>query len=68
MDWIGNRPHGIVLPFNYWSEAQWRDTWRRLGLRVDRYETRLGLYPWWARWMFETGMHFVAKLVPESAL
>lgn len=24
MDWVGKKPHGIPLPYNYWSEEQWR--------------------------------------------
>ena len=23
MDWVGNKPHGVVLPYNYWRERQW---------------------------------------------
>lgn len=65
MDWVGNKPHGVPLPYNYWSEARWAEAWSELGLRVDRYETRLELYPWVARWAFESGLHFVARLVPE---
>ncbi len=65
MDWVGNRPHGVPLPYNYWPEARWRAAWRELGLRVESFETRLGIYPWAARWAFEHGLHFVARLVPE---
>ena len=67
MDWVGNRPHGVSLPYNYWPESRWREAWESLALRVDRFETRLGLYPWAARWLFETGLHFVARLVPRYA-
>ena len=28
MDWVGNKPHGVVLPYNYWSEARWRQAWQ----------------------------------------
>jgi len=62
MDWIGNKPHGVALPYNYWSEAQWRRVWDELDLRVEAFETRLGLYPGPARLLFETGLHFVARL------
>jgi SAM-dependent methyltransferase len=65
MDWVGNRGHGIGPPFNYWSEAQWRATWQLLGVGVDHYQTRLGLYPWPASWLFESGLHFLARLIPE---
>ncbi len=67
MDWVGNRPHEVPLPGRYLTEAQWRDTWRRLGLKVDHYRPHLGLYPAGARWLFETRLHFLARLVPEAA-
>ena len=65
MDWVGNRAHGASLPYDYWSEATWRAAWERLRLSVEHYETRLGLYPGPARWLFESGLHFVARLGPR---
>ena len=65
MDWVGNRAHGVNLPYDYWSEATWRAAWERLRLSVEHYETRLGLYPPPARWLFESGLHFVARLGPQ---
>jgi SAM-dependent methyltransferase len=62
LDWIGNRPAGVTLPYNYWSERQWRMTWSALGLRMDHYQTDLGLYPWPANWLFEKGIQFLARL------
>ncbi len=35
--------------------------------KVDHYQTRLGLCPWPARWLFETGLHFLARLIPQGA-
>jgi len=64
MDWIGNRPHGVVLPYNYWSQRQWREAWKALGLGVEHFQTRIGLYPLPARWLFEPGLHFLARLRP----
>lgn len=62
MDWVGNKPHGVVLPYNYWPQSRWREAWNDLGLSPDRYETRIGLYPWPFNWCFELGLHFVARL------
>ena len=67
MDWVGNRPHGVALPYNYWPEARWREAWAALGLEVDHYPTRIGLDPLAARWLFEPGLHFVARLRPSAA-
>lgn len=64
MDWIGNHAHGVALPYNYWPLERWRSAWSALGLEVEQYTTRLGLYPWPASWCFERGLHFVTRLRP----
>jgi SAM-dependent methyltransferase len=68
MDWVGNARHGVALPYNYWPRRRWQEMADRRGLRVERWIDRLGLYPWWARWVFERKLHFVARLdVPRPA-
>ena len=67
MDWVGNRPHGVRLPYNYWSEDRWIRAWSELGLVVEHFLTDLALYPRGTRWLFERGLHFVARLAPTSA-
>lgn len=62
MDWIGNAPHGIVLPYNYWTSDQWHDAIRALGLRTVQWKVDLHLYPRAVRWIFERSLHFVALL------
>ena len=62
MDWVGNRPHGVVLPYNYLSSSQWQDAWRRLDTVPDVYITDLGLYPRLLQPIFEKGLHFVGRL------
>lgn len=66
MDWVGNRPHGVVLPYNYWSERQWRYAWSRLGLEPAAYLIDLGLYPAPFRPLFQNGLHFLVRLVPAG--
>lgn len=66
MDWVGNRPHGVVLPYNYLSTDQWNSAWERLGTHPDAYLTNLGLYPWFARPVFERGLHFICRLPIDS--
>jgi SAM-dependent methyltransferase len=66
MDWVGNRPDNVVLPYNYWPEKRWRETWDGLGLKVEHYQTDFGLYPWPATLLFEKGLHFLAKLSPRG--
>jgi SAM-dependent methyltransferase len=62
MDWVGNARHGVALPYNYWPERRWRAAFAELGLRVDQWQTTLGLYPWPASLVFERGLHFVTRL------
>ena len=62
MDWFGNKPHGVVLPYNYWREARWRSAFRELGLEIVEWRDRLGLYPQPADAIFGSGLHMIAKL------
>lgn len=62
MDWVGNARHGVALPYNYWSEREWRAAFERVGLSVEAWKTRLGLYPWPASMLFDRSLHFVARL------
>jgi len=66
MDRVGNERHGVVLPFNYWTSAQWSAAFGKLNLRVQSWNSRLGLYPWPATWLFERSLHFVASLVSAT--
>jgi SAM-dependent methyltransferase len=45
MDWIGNRAHGVVLPYNYLSSAEWASAFNQTGLHSVRKLNQLDLYP-----------------------
>lgn len=62
MDWVGNARFGVALPYNYWTERQWREAWTALGLREEEMITKLGLYPGPADWLFGADLHFIALL------
>ncbi len=62
MDWVGNAHHGVVLPYNYWTERQWRTTFAALGLTIQDWRATLGLYPWPMAALFERRLHFIARL------
>lgn len=66
MDWVGNRGHGVRLPYGYLSPQEWTELYGRLGTRIERVETSLGLYPAPVRPLFEDGLHFVARLAPVA--
>lgn len=62
MDWVGNARFGVALPYNYWSQEQWRTAWDEIGLEPEEMVIRLGLYPAPANWVFGSGLHFVTRL------
>jgi ubiquinone/menaquinone biosynthesis C-methylase UbiE len=66
MDWVGNRPHGVVLPYSYLSSRQWRGLFRSLGLTVSLWHDRLKLYPGPANLIFGRGLHFIALVEKEA--
>lgn len=62
MDWVGNAHHGVALPYTYWSGREWDAAFTELGLRIDRWTGRLGLYPLPASLFFDRSLHFTAVL------
>jgi SAM-dependent methyltransferase len=62
MDWVGNSPHGVNIPYNYLSSADWDRCWAALDSSPDIYLTNLGLYPGFARPLFENGLHFMCRI------
>jgi SAM-dependent methyltransferase len=65
MDWVGNRQFGVGRDGSYLSRAQWDDLWARTGLVETSRSEHLDLYPKAVRPLFETGLHFVARLEPR---
>lgn len=62
MDDIANARHGMALPYNYWSRAQWADAFATAGLEVMKSTDRVPLYPWPASLVFTRRLHFCALL------
>lgn len=62
MDWVGNRAHGVHLPYNYLSLARWQILYKNCGLKPEEVRPDLGLYPFPASLIFERKMHFAARL------
>lgn len=62
MDWVGNRAHGVHLPFNYLSNARWQDLFPKCGLKMEEVRPHLGLYPFPGSLIFERSLHFAARL------
>jgi SAM-dependent methyltransferase len=67
MDWVGNRGHNVVLPYNYLSRDEWQVAYYKAKLTTVSFNERLGLYPPPLSWLFERQLHFVALLAPREA-
>ena len=66
MDWVGNVGHGVPLRNRYLTSDQWRAAFADAGLSEVERRERLGLYPLPVRWLFENGLHFISRLLPEG--
>ncbi len=62
MDWVGNRPHGVVLPYNYQSREQWDRYFSMAGLRSIARQDRVMLYPFPFSAVFGRRLHFIELL------
>jgi ubiquinone/menaquinone biosynthesis C-methylase UbiE len=62
MDAVGNRRHGVALPYHYFSSAEWSRLFGDVELTPEVEMRKLGLYPWPASVLFDRGLHFVARL------
>ncbi len=62
MDWVGNRPHGVVLTYNYQSRREWAEHFSRCGLEEGTWTTRVPLYPFPVSLVAGRGLHFVSLL------
>jgi SAM-dependent methyltransferase len=62
MDWVGNRPHGVTLTYNYQGLHQWQQHFATCGLQPAQFSTTLPLYPFPFSLLFGRKLHFVAQL------
>ncbi|HEY1984417.1 MAG TPA: class I SAM-dependent methyltransferase [Terracidiphilus sp.] len=66
MDWVGNRPHGVVLPYAYLSQTQWNQLYKQAGLSEIKSERSIPLYPVPFSWLFGRNLHFISLLSVDS--
>jgi SAM-dependent methyltransferase len=64
MDWVGNARHGVALPYNYLTRAEWSPLFEAAGLEVAVVHEHLGLYPRPASWLFDRDLHAIWRLDP----
>jgi SAM-dependent methyltransferase len=67
MDWVGNARHGVRLPYNYLTRAQWLDHIGRLGVAIRGWNTDVPLYPAPLSALFGRGLHVVVDLDPARS-
>jgi SAM-dependent methyltransferase len=65
MDWVSNARHGIAMPYTYWTQKEWAELFAVTGLSVERWRTRLHLYPRPLSLVFDASLQFVASLKAE---
>jgi SAM-dependent methyltransferase len=65
MDWAGNARHGVRLPYQYFSRAEFRSLIAQCGLGVRQWNEALALYPVPADWIFGRTLHVLATLSPQ---
>lgn len=62
MDWVGNRPHGVVLTYNYQGRKKWVKYFSKFRLREESVNSRVPLYPWPFGIIAGRGLHFISLL------
>lgn len=67
MDRVGNCRFGVSVNYNYWPKERWDDTFVEIGLHVDVWKSCLNLYPWPLSTLFDSTLHFVARLTTQPA-
>jgi SAM-dependent methyltransferase len=62
MDWVGNRPHGVTLPYNYQSRESWKRIFSTSALQIVMWTEDIPLYPLPFGWLFGRNMHCIVLL------
>ena len=67
MDWVGNRPHGVRLAYNYKRRREWDALFAAAGLGIRAWNDSISLQAFPISAVFSRGLHYVALLAKESA-
>jgi SAM-dependent methyltransferase len=62
MDWVGNRPHGVVLPYTYFDRASWSGVVAKAGLTEATRNLVPDLYAFPFSLLFGQDLHFISRL------
>lgn len=66
MDYVGNKPNGVSLPYNYLTQDEWDCLFGQLGLSVKYIKSDLHLYSGLFHPIFDSDLHFIALLEKED--
>jgi len=67
LDWVGNNPHGVALPYNYFSRKKWNTLWSSINLmEKERYEEIPELYPPFFQSIIGKNIQFISMLVKKG--
>jgi hypothetical protein len=67
MDVVGNRRHGVALPFRYFDSAEWERMFKECNLAAADSNPVRSLYPFPANLVFGRRLNFVALLQAKPA-
>ncbi|MCX6343491.1 MAG: class I SAM-dependent methyltransferase [Armatimonadetes bacterium] len=62
MDWVGNRSHGVVLPYKYLSSDGWDSVYGGSGFQRESTIASLPIYPFPFSALFGRKLHFIDVL------
>lgn len=62
MDYVGNKPHNIIINYNFLNEVEWNSMFDDLGLEVIRKKIKVPLYLFPFNILFGRKLHFICLL------
>src|SRR5262249_3338124 len=62
MDWVGNAPYGVELPYHYLSSEEWTQLFEKVHVTPAFWHGQLGLYPPPFNKIFDRNLHFLSLL------
>lgn len=62
MDWVGNKPHHVITPYNYYSRKQWQKDTSKQNLKMLFWTTEIPLYSFPLNIIFGKNLHCLIVL------
>ena len=68
MDWIGNRPYGVGLVYNYQNKQKWSRYFESCRLQTIKWNDKIPLYIFPFNAIFGRNLHFISLLEKERTM